>query len=100
MARNSVLSGTAGFSKVDFSQVDGHYEEWSVGLACTWQLTRAMRLTTSITHFDRTSTFVDGGFSENRALIMLGYGSGSEPRTNRRPPVFGVDALPSLEEER
>lgn len=70
---------TASYSRNDFKNTVGDFDEIGASAILTWRLGRKLRLLFQYEHFDRNSDLPASGFTENRAWIRLRYGDAVTP---------------------
>jgi len=86
----TTLSIDGTYGRGNFEQ-EGDYTDLSGGVSLRWRLSQRVSLGFSYDHFDRDSDRPQGGYTENRYWLTIGYGRGT-PRSSPLPPQFGVDA--------
>jgi hypothetical protein len=78
------LQVTGSYSKYDFKNTAGDYNELDASILLTWRLGRRLWLTFQYEHFDRNGDVGAGEFTENREWIRLRYGDAA----NHQRPRF------------
>lgn len=81
----------AAYLRGQFEQPGGDYDEITAGVSFSWRLGRHVLLNLTYDRADRDSDLADGGYTENRYWLSIGYRYG-EPRATPLPPRFAVDA--------
>lgn len=86
----------AAYLRGQFKQPGSDYDEITAGVSFSWQLGRHVLLNLTYDRADRDSDLADGGYTENRYWLSIGYRYGV-PRATPVPPQFAVDSATSPE---